>query len=276
MTIDLNLGDTKLIAMTCLEQGLLRNQAAYVLATAYWETARTMEPVRETLAETDQSAIRRLDHAWANGQLTWVSRPYWREGWFGRGYVQLTHERNYVKAGQHLGINLVADPAKAMQPDIAAAILVIGCRDGWFTGKRLSDYLTREASNYRGARRVVNGTDKAAAIAEIARDYEAALLAEGYGVEPPAPVIEDRRDGTPPRTQKRESKTLRAVVRDWMGTLGLTGGGVLAWWSEQSPEAQQAIYIAAGLILAGILISGHAKLDIWRERARKLLTGEDV
>jgi hypothetical protein len=45
--MNLNLGDTRLIIDACKSAGLLRNQAAYVPATAYWETARTMKPVRE-------------------------------------------------------------------------------------------------------------------------------------------------------------------------------------------------------------------------------------
>ena len=45
--MNLNLGDTLRIASACLKHGLLRNQAAYVLATAFWETARTIQPVRE-------------------------------------------------------------------------------------------------------------------------------------------------------------------------------------------------------------------------------------
>ena len=40
--MDLKLGHTQLIIDTAKEYGLLRNQLAYVLATAYWETARTM------------------------------------------------------------------------------------------------------------------------------------------------------------------------------------------------------------------------------------------
>ena len=45
--MNLNLGDTQDIISECKKQGLLRNQAAYVLATAYWETGRTMRPVTE-------------------------------------------------------------------------------------------------------------------------------------------------------------------------------------------------------------------------------------
>lgn len=33
--MNLDLGDTKLLIETCKKHGLLRNQAAYVLATAY-------------------------------------------------------------------------------------------------------------------------------------------------------------------------------------------------------------------------------------------------
>lgn len=262
MQPDFNLGDTKLIVSTCIQQGLLRNQAAYVLATAYWETARTMEPVEEAF--------------WVKDADAWRARNLRYYPWHGRGYVQLTWERNYVRAGHELGLDLTSDPSRVMEPGTAAQILVLGMTQGWFTGQKLSDYITREASNYRGARRVVNGTDKAAAIAELAREYEAALLAEGYGLEPAPPIIEDRRDGSRPRTKATESTTLRAVIRDWMGTLGLTGGSVAAWWAGQDADTQRAVYIAVAIIAASLIVSGHAKLHIWRERARKLLTGEDV
>ena len=40
--MNLDLGDTRLLIETCKTHGLLRNQAAYVLATAYrdWETEK--------------------------------------------------------------------------------------------------------------------------------------------------------------------------------------------------------------------------------------------
>lgn len=157
--------------------GLPIEHRAYLLATALHETARTMQPVRETLASTDAQAVARLDAAWRKGQLKWVKSPYWRfdargKAWFGRGYVQLTHKDNYARAGKALGVDLVDNPSLAMLPEIAAQILVRGCVEGWFTGKKLSDYLP---GDYLNARRVVNGTDRAADIARIARDFEAAL-----------------------------------------------------------------------------------------------------
>ena len=164
---------------------------AYLLATAQWETAHTMQPVRETLASTDAQAIARLDTAWAKGKLKSVSKPYWRKdadgkAWFGRGYVQLTHKFNYERASKLTGVDLVADPSKAMIPAVAAKILVDGSVDGMFTGKRLSTYLDGEIPDYVRARAVINGSNKANDIAKLARTYAKALAL----LPKPAPVID--------------------------------------------------------------------------------------
>ena len=156
-------------------RGLPLAHRAYILATAQHETAHTMQPVRETRAATDASAITILENAWAKGRLPWVKTPYWRrdaegKSWLGRGYVQLTHRDNYARAGAKLGVDLLTDPNAAMRPAVAAQILVRGMLEGWFTGKKLSDY-----ASYEAMRRVVNGTDRAKAIADLARGYEAAL-----------------------------------------------------------------------------------------------------
>lgn len=180
--MDLDLGYTRLIIATAKDNGLLRNQLAYVLATAFWETARTMKPVRETLAETDAQAKARLDNAWRRGKLPWVKSNYWSEGWFGRGFVQITWERNYRKIGDRIGVNLTGEADRALDPAVAAKILVVGMKDGLFTGKKLADYITLRKSDFLRARRIVNGMDKAFEIAEIAKGYDAALISEGYGV----------------------------------------------------------------------------------------------
>lgn len=158
----LNIGDTRLIIDTCKSAGLLRNQCAYVLATAYWETAHKMKPIREMGGE---DYLRKKSYY-----------PY-----VGMGYVQLTWKRNYEDWSKRLGIDFVANPAKLLEPKYAVRILVDGMRLGTFTGKKLSDYITLSKSDFTGARAIVNGKDKAASIAAIARDYDASLRAEGYG-----------------------------------------------------------------------------------------------
>ena len=186
--MDLNKGDTRLIVETCLKHGLLRNQAAYVLATAWHETARTMKPVRETLAKTDAKAKEILTKAWKAGKLPWVKADYWSSGWFGRGYVQLTHKANYERAGKKLGVDLVKNPSLAMEPKIAAEVLVLGSKEGWFTGRRLIDFITLTRSDYVGARKIINGTDKSDLIASYAKQYDALLKAAGYGAETVRPI----------------------------------------------------------------------------------------
>jgi hypothetical protein len=217
MTLDLNLGDTRLIIEECRVQGCTRAQAAYILATAKWETAHTMKPVRETLADNDAQAVGRLDHAWKKGQLPWVSTPYWRTGWFGRGYVQLTHRGNYVKAGDKLGVDLVADPSAALRPEVAAPVLVKGMMEGWFTGRALTKYINADRADLHEARRVVNGTDRAKEIAAIAVEYDEALNAEGYGVEPTVNTSPERVNETPKSERIGWGAIIKAILSIFTG-----------------------------------------------------------
>lgn len=182
--MNLNIGDTRLIIRTCVSYGLLRNQAAYVLATIYHETGGTMKPVRETFAESDAQAIARLTKAWKSGKLPWVSKDYWTGGWFGRGHVQLTHLSNYQKAKDKTGIDFVSHPEYMLQSDKSVIVSVQGMQEGWFTGKKLSDYITLSKSDFKGARRIINGTDKADLIAGYANSYNTDLIQVGYGVKP--------------------------------------------------------------------------------------------
>lgn len=157
---------------------------AYMLATAAWESARTMQPVRETLAATDEQAIGRLENAWKKGQLKWVRTPYWRKdaqgkSWFGRGLVQITHKYNYERVGRAIGIDLVTNPAEALRMSTAIKIMIEGMRLGLFTTSKLSQYLDgideSDAEDYRefkAARRIINGTDRDDEIAEFAMIFK--------------------------------------------------------------------------------------------------------
>ena len=183
-----------LIISTCEAYGLLRNQAAYVLATADHETNHTFLPVREGF--------------WLKNAETWRKRNLRYYPWYGRGFVQLTWETNYLKAGKKIGVDLIKDPDAAMQPDHAAKILVLGMVEGWFTGKKLSDYITLQKSEFVSARRIINGTDKDDEIAALAMKYDAELRKAGYGVEPSKPVPQP----TAPKTNKSPLAALVAVL----------------------------------------------------------------
>ena len=163
-------------------QGWPTRWVAYGLATAFHEVGGTMQPIAE---KGGNSYFTRMYDI--RGERPALAKRYGNttpgDGikYRGRGYVQLTWAINYTKASAVVGVNLVADPDRAMVPEIAAKIMRKGMEDGWFTGKKLADYLSDSKSDYRCARRIINGTDKADLIAGYALTFEAALRAAGYG-----------------------------------------------------------------------------------------------
>jgi predicted chitinase len=153
---------------------------AYMLGTAHHETGRTMQAVRETFAASDDQAIARLNRSFNAGRLPWVRTPYWHKdaagkSWLGRGLVQITHKTNYQKLGTLIGVDLVADPGRAMSLPVAIAIMFTGMTRGSFTGKKLADYFQGSRSDWRNARRIINGTERAELVASYARQYYAAI-----------------------------------------------------------------------------------------------------
>lgn len=153
---------------------------AYMLATAWHETAATMQPVKEHGGEAYYTRL--YDVA---GDRPKVCIQYGNtcagDGpkFCGRGYVQLTWKSNYEKAGKVLGIDLVAEPDQAMKPEHAAIIMLDGMKNGWFTGKKLASYLPPHGvatkQQYIDARRIINGTDRADLIEDYAQAFERAL-----------------------------------------------------------------------------------------------------
>jgi putative chitinase len=154
---------------------------ADMLATAKWETDHTMQPIREAggpayLTKNYDPLGARPALAKRNGNTT----PGDGQKYCGRGYVQLTWKNNYATMARLLkagGINadLVSNPDLAMRPDIAAFILFEGMTRGTFTGKKLSDYFNDSKTDWLNARRIINGTDKALQIADIAKSFYADL-----------------------------------------------------------------------------------------------------
>lgn len=159
--------------------------AAYALATAYHETASTMQPIKEMGGPIyftrmyDVSGARQALAVKMGNTCVGDGIKY-----CGRGYVQLTWKSNYRKAGEEIGVDLVAYPDKALEPKNAAKIMRQGMEHGWFTGKKFSDYLPAEgpAANgkYALARYIINGSDKAMQIAGHAKKFEAALILGGW------------------------------------------------------------------------------------------------
>jgi hypothetical protein len=134
---------------------------AYMLATTYHETARTIQPVEEI--------------GKGRGRPYGTEDPLTGQVYYGRGYVQLTWKRNYQKFGDLLGVDLASDPALALAPGTAYRIMSVGMIKGLFTGKKLPDYINDKKCDYVNARRIINALDKADLIAGYAQKFQTIL-----------------------------------------------------------------------------------------------------
>lgn len=147
------------LVQRCEEYQLTYPEAAYVLATAYHETAATMLPIKERGSDTYLRSKKYYPH-------------------IGYGYVQLTWEANFRRVGKLIGVDLLNYPEKALEKEIASEILIKGMVFGWFTGvgfHRKCPVYRYNLASYVRARKIVNGTDKAEKIAEYAMTFEKAL-----------------------------------------------------------------------------------------------------
>lgn len=153
---------------------------AYALATAYLETAHTMQPINEV--GNDAYFFRMYD---PGGNRPDVARELGNtepgDGalFHGRGYVMLTGRGLYTKAQAETGLPLVAQPDLALDPANAAQIMRGGMDGGWFTGKKFANYLPNVGpatfDQLTQARRIINGQDRATDIAGYAIQFQTAL-----------------------------------------------------------------------------------------------------
>lgn len=234
---------------------------AYILATAFHETGGKMVPVREGFAKTDSGARRAVaGRAYAkvvNGQV-----------YYGRGLVQITWEPNYRKMGEALGVDLVNDPDKALDPDISVAVLIEGMTNGDtgigdFTKKSVEDYFNGRVDDPVGARRIVNGTDKASLIAGYHQNFldaiKAARVEAAKPTPVPAPVVE---------AAKPDGATLTKDKTAIGGALaGLGGIGGLAAFAKPILEGISTpwAFMAFALIAVGVFLVITGRVDLKRK-----------
>lgn len=179
---------------------------AYILASAYHEVGTALKPISENLTYTSTARIRAV---WPSRFPTAASaQPFVRnpqglaekvygaradlgntqagDGWRfrGRGYIQITGRANYRRFG------IETNPDAALEPATARRIMFDGMTTGAFTGRKLADYLSGAAPDYREARRIVNADVAAngSTIAGYARAFEAALTDAGYSASAAQPA----------------------------------------------------------------------------------------
>ncbi len=101
--------------------------------------------------------------------------------YFGRGLVQITWWNGYAESGVAFGygLDLLFDPEKVKDPEVAYEIMVQGMTTGggYANGKKCAQYFTDSMTRYVAARATVNGSDKASEIATLAEAFETLLMA---------------------------------------------------------------------------------------------------
>jgi putative chitinase len=243
---------------------------AYALATALHETARTMQPIKEYGGNAyftrmydvtgDRPALaRRMGN----------TSPGDGARYCGRGYVQITWKSNYAKASTVTNVDLVGNPDAAMKPHIAAEIMRHGMERGWFTGKKMADYLSGTKTDYVNARRIINGTDKAKDIAGHAQAFEAALRAAAYGKAPEKPAVRQEQPllaetaAKPALPEpavvvvKNDPISTKSRTARGAGTATIGGAIVVATQTKDGAEIARSISDTLGIsiaVLIGIVI----------------------
>ena len=168
---------------------------AYMLATTYHETSKEMWPIEE--------------YGRGEGMEYGKPDPETGQTYYGRGYVQLTWRDNYANATQRLDLtgddDLEWHAAQALDPQIAADVMFLGMREGWFRsdskGKQtLARYFDADTEDAYNAREIING-DKSkvpswsggVSIGNLIKGYYGDFLTalRAALVEEPAPPVEE-------------------------------------------------------------------------------------
>ena len=171
-------------------------QLSYLMATTFHESAFTFRPINERGGKSY------FIHMYWDKRLTSKNIAALKNrsaedavNFSGKGFVQLTGFVNYERATKEVKrlrpdlvrdfesrtgktFDLVNFPKQAMDSEIAYAVLVLGCLNGWFSGKKLPTYITDDRhsfEDYKKARGVVNGVDKDDEIANYAVKFERVL-----------------------------------------------------------------------------------------------------
>lgn len=129
---------------------------AYLLATVFHETNKTMQPIKELGSE---AYLR--------------SKPYYP--YYGRDLVQTTWKYNYEKVRDFTGIDVVSHPELIGELNMAVRVAFKFMEKGWYTGKSLKRYFDGVNEDWYNARRIINGTDKADKVATYAKKFLAAI-----------------------------------------------------------------------------------------------------
>lgn len=132
---------------------------AYMLATAWHETAWTMQAIEE--------------HGKGFGRIYGQIIPETGKSYYGRGLVQLTWADNYKRMSRIIygDLRLYVEPELLLDQKVSIQVMFTGMTAGSFTGRKLSHYFNKAKDSPVFARKIINGLDKAELIAGYYREF---------------------------------------------------------------------------------------------------------
>lgn len=239
---------------------------SYAFATDFHETGAKMQPVREGFKNSDKESRAYVQRNYGHKGSKWYCWPQGPFGhvYYGRGDVQLTWYDNYVRLGRILGLPLAEKPDMVLESKVSKMILVEGMlngssKGGDFTGLALEDYFNDNCDDPTGARRIINGKDKAFLIAgyhdEFLEAIEAAI--EAYDRNDVVAEID-----APAALPKKNDQT------SWGGLLAVLGGlgGAISGFTDKMSGP-----VTVGVVL--VIVGGAVMLVRGRNNILKS-TGE--
>lgn len=136
---------------------------AYMLATSWHETAKTMQPIEE--------------YGKGRGHRYGKPDPVTGQIYYGRGFVQLTWDYNYKKISNLLfgDLRLFDHPGAVLEMKTSIQVLFKGMTSGLFTGRKLANYFNDATDDPLNARRIINGMDRAERISIYHQHFLASI-----------------------------------------------------------------------------------------------------
>ena len=165
---------------------------AYIFATTYHETAKTMQPIAEYGKGKKYDYGKKLKMGGGPGKRIAYETP--DKIYYGRGHTQNTWYENYQRltkaaATQGKGWDFLNDPDLLLQMEPSIWATFFAMRVGLYTGKKLSDYFNDKVEGMpmataTNARKIINGLDCAEKIAGYAVVFFEAVSVEEAEVKP--------------------------------------------------------------------------------------------
>lgn len=231
------------------------SEYSYVLATAYHESGL---PVRVDGKKVIQRFVPVKEGKGSASSSVWIKyqSKYWNTGYYGRGFVQITHKDNYAKIGELLGVGdlFVKNPDLMLEIKWAYEALVLGMYSGIYRSDRkgkqkLSRYFKSDdvdIDTYYNAREIINGdkikngtliahyADKFERILQLSLLKDAPVAKEVVKEEPvieetpveEVPIEKEADNNTPPAVEVTAPEPYGFIKKLKADVIALTGGNL--------------------------------------------------